>query len=424
MGLVYFRRFLSFVIVSLVCVLQAHAQIPGGGGLLERFFHLSTTTIGTKQCATNTGAPIEYQSYSDYPFLPFLDPTMGPTAVVKNNSFTVRLFVYIPGPFKQGTVTLENVKYNGNSIPGSMPTEHFDTDDSILYTFDINIGPAPNYIYAGNLEVNLHTSEIVDGMEVEGHSGTSFRLYTIYASPKEPQAIPWVRVLDDACTWAENKNDIYFVRGFITLGFYNSGYIEYENNAPHYSSHANPTDTQQNAFPVFKLVSFLRDTSISRFSRPGNCYDVSNYLAVCFAAVGTNEGKVYYRYKVNSGSFNVNSMTLIGREKDYGLLGWNNHQMTEIENGLIYDSCLKLSVNPFPYPPSPAYGWELDSPYWHLDKKDSQGQYIYDDQNYRISVGIVKNRQGVNAAMYDPADFSSVASVSVSLKKDINNEYE
>jgi hypothetical protein len=57
------------------------------------------------------------------------------------------------------------------------------------------------------------------------------QLYLIYDQPKAPQTIPWIGVLDDVCKWADIKNDNYLVRGFITLDFYNSGYIEYQNIA-------------------------------------------------------------------------------------------------------------------------------------------------------------------------------------------------
>jgi hypothetical protein len=328
MGLVYFRRLLSFVIVSLVCVLQAHAQISGGGYQVERFLSISTGTSGTIQCATNTGTPIEYQTYSDYPWMTDPDPVTGPTAMVKGNGFTVHFFVYIPGPFKQGMVTLESITYNGNALPGSMPAEYIDTDEGILYGFDIFIDSAPECVYAGNLQIDLHTTEVDNGEVIEGHSGTSFRLYTVCNAPINCMSVPWVGVLEDSCTWTSGKTTVEEVISSITTGLYNSGCIFYDSNTV-----LSLGPNVKNEFPLANFLSYSRPVN-------GQCYDASNYNIICLYSQG-RPGKSYLRFATGFG-FHSNLGVLIGHFDFITQSLWSNHQLVKLGDGTAADPTIGL----------------------------------------------------------------------------------
>ena len=218
-----------------------------------------------------------------------------------------------------------------------MPFAFIATLSSTGYEFDITVGPLPNYVDLGDLVVNLKTIESDGDFEYIAHAGTYFKLYVVTKTPVDPQAQPWIGVLEDSCTWAKNKVTPAEAVQYITRGLYSSGKIIY---GPTGFSVGNGENSARNRFalPVFLQATALRDVF-------GDCYDTSNYLSICFASQGV-PSEVHFTRVING--FQTNSLSPIGYQNSYIQTEWENHQMVEHftlsgdYSGAVADACLGL----------------------------------------------------------------------------------
>lgn len=317
---------LTLVVTFFCCALSARAQILQN----ERFNPLKIITTGTIQCATNTGIPIDCQLFADPdPSAP--DHVVGATAAVKGTTITAKALMNIPGPFREGEVTLIDASYNGIPLSATMDPVDIDTIPTVQHEFTITIGPLPNFVFSGEILVNLKTFEQVDDGFIEGHATVLFHLYTVCDTPKHAMEKPWVGVLEDSCTWAIGKSEKADVVLSLTRGLYNSGAIYYD-----------AASTLSNGAIVgneFDLITFLAS------SRPisGQCYDASNYNALCLYSQGVDSVVLKKRaLGENPVVFYINSGVLIGWFDFVQEYIWQAHQLVVLRNSTVADPTIGL----------------------------------------------------------------------------------
>jgi len=361
-------RLLSWLLLTTIvlCAPRVYAQVVGTG--TERFLPYFTTTGGTIPCATNDGTPITHQVISD-PAMNVVpaNSVEGPTAVVKGTSFTVKATLWIPPPF-HGTVTYESVTYSTSSdsetISGSMIPVSIDTDIAIPYEFTIQVS-APSSVYSGSLQINLHTSETTPNGTQEGHAGTSFGLYTVYAQPTAPQVMPWVGVLQDACIFARHQSSEANVAKECTIGLYFGGNFGMDSPRRfYYPGNAGTNWILPNG--NFDLAGFLSyGNSWWTTWLPGNCADVSTYLCICANALGLNfSPKAYTDSNLNGYLTNPicsigSSPTFIG---NYDAWSWGFHQIAQNTSDLVYEACAAQWNGPNGVYQNPPAGWLFVAP--------------------------------------------------------------
>jgi hypothetical protein len=359
--------FLLFQIAVVLCVKTSFAQGgpaggPGGGTSGSSYPCLSKVTITNGyQCANNEGVSYNYpQVYKTH------QDEFNNTVVDYQDPMAAKIGTTLSVTLNVTRSTLTQYNYSGTlnitaqyfhlggmiSVPCTSITPIYNLMPGQSTNVTFSLGSLPNFVTKGTLVINFNGDGHIDGKYEE-------QLYLIYDQPKTPQIIPWIGVLEDSCTWASGKNSITDVKNSLTIGL-NAGHVFFYQGLQKYSVQP----SSNTAYSQFKLAQFLQDSPLrpSRNLR-GNCYDVSNYLAICFSATGAEIGKVHLRKKY-SGNFATGYLTPIVRES-FISDSWNNHQMTKTsQSDSVYDSCLILSTQPDGTQPGiVAQNWNIDW-YW------------------------------------------------------------
>jgi hypothetical protein len=319
----------------------------------ERFQLDSVTTTGTIQCATNQGAP-------------FQDVLLGGTAIVKGGSFSIQATMTIPGPFINGEVSILNASYGDSGINVTMPIQNISTQQSISYTFNIEIGPTPNYVYGGPLVIKLKTMEDSGDSRIEGLATIHFQLYTVYAAPKAPQDIPWVGVLQDACTYASRQRTEETVAKECTLGVFFGGNFGVSSRRRFYYPGNMASHWIDQITGNFNLTSYLTyGNQWYTTWLPGNCSDVSTYLSICTNSLGLSFTPKAYTDSV-LGQITTNPICAIGSLPaslmNYEPWTWAFHQIAMSSDNLVYDACAAQWSGPNGLYQNPPAGWLLTAP--------------------------------------------------------------
>jgi len=217
------------------------------------------------------------------------------------------------------------------------------------------------------IEITYTFSYAVDGedFEIPGYYKTRHTIYRVADTPKAPQAVPWVRVLDEAVEWAEGATSVLVVHTMMESSLNGaSGWkagqemrLRYDitTGAPNYTIGFNPPTVNLANFMMF--LHPMRNTDVSVLvTQPNpktentiNCLDCSALLT-CFAnAVG---GNLTSSFLGGTGGFRLNPISPIGWDswESIGLLidGAFGYHAVATPAGLlnddtrIHDSCLML----------------------------------------------------------------------------------
>ncbi len=374
----HLRAFLLVITLFSMC-LSGIAQVPIGGGPGIRFLGYITSTTGTVQCSDNTGNAITHQQYAPYAPTPSPPSNVGPVAVIKGNSFTINAQFWVPGPFIDGVITLNTVKFKGVPITASMPTYYVSSSTGFVQTCTIQVGPVPNYVDAGDITVEIDTDELDTSWwpygRVAGLAVTNFRLYVVYDQPTAPQVKPWVGVLEDACLYARFQATEANVAGESTRGVFYGGNTYGMSPRRFYYPASTAPKWIDGTDGKFKLTNYLATSGWQE----GNCRDVSTYLGICTNALGLSYATSILDYPPLG--FDTNLLCAIGSDPldymSYGSFvgstfypglpwGWDHHSVL-VSGSLVFDACAAQWATPggSTYQNPPA-GWTLSgsTSYW------------------------------------------------------------
>ncbi|MCX6366286.1 MAG: hypothetical protein NTX57_06195 [Armatimonadetes bacterium] len=346
--------FLLLHIAIVLCVKPALAQGgPAGGGTSGNAYPcLANVTIENGyRCANNQGVAYNYpQVYkthldaSNNSIVDHQDPMAAKIGTTLNVTLNVTRSTLAQNNFT-GTLTITAEYFtNGGMVSVSCsnitPISNLMPGHSTNVTF--SLGALPNYVTKGDLVIFFNGDGYIDGMYEE-------KLYLLKDQPINCMAIPWVGVLEDSCTWASGESDPLGVITKISHGLYTSQTFFYDS-------------TQTLALAtipanIFDLVQFLCVSDGGGRPIRGQCYDASDYAAICLYSQGRG---AYIQYRAGDvpgrqpndpyGTFLTNLGVLIGHNI-LSQLEWANHQLVILLNQNISDPTIGLFV---PYAVSPA----------------------------------------------------------------------
>jgi hypothetical protein len=213
-------------------------------------------------------------------------------------------------------------------------------------TFTFTVGSLPGYVStADSLSITLQGT----------YNGTPYTaaatcgVYLNCQTPTAPQAVPWLDVVADSCTWAYGDTTAAQVARDETLGLFDSGYFQYRGTS-YWTTFNSPT--------VFLLTKFLADGPDS----PGNCVDVSDYLTICENSQGLSFSvQEYTGSPLSNNTFTTNALCPIGSSPgnygNYSAFTWYYHQLA-FSGGNAFDACAAewKDLNGDPYANAP-YNW-------------------------------------------------------------------
>ncbi len=207
-----------------------------------------------------------------------------------------------------------------------------------------------------------------------------FNVYTIFAAPDAPQLQPWLGVLQDACSWAQNDNSYTNIAQDLTGHTYLNGQtgLFWANEFTYQVGQAFGT------FASSQLIAPIEQFYLKKFlaaPKPtaGNCLDVNNYLCCCANALGLNFMERYLQVYYSppdtppySIPFYTNPISPIGQTYTFGAgkylsTTWSSHQVCVSSVGLVYDASLSFASVLHPYTIfDPPTGMDLLSYYQTL----------------------------------------------------------
>ena len=183
-----------------------------------------------------------------------------------------------------------------------------------------------------------------------------FNVYTVFAAPDAPQLQPWLGVLQDACSWAQNDNSYSNIAQDLTGHTYLNGQtgLFWANEFTY------QTDQAFGGFQGGSLAPPYETFNLSGFlatPKPafGNCYDVNNYLCCCANALGLNFMERYLQVYYSPPDtppypipFVTNPISPIGQkysflEYKYISTTWTSHQVCVSDVGLVFDASLSFA---------------------------------------------------------------------------------
>ncbi|MFN8207634.1 MAG: hypothetical protein U0T82_09540 [Bacteroidales bacterium] len=157
---------------------------------------------------------------------------------------------------------------------------------------------------------------------------TQHTYYSLFAQPVYPMNIPWTKVLDYACEWAQGKSTESDLVKYVTIGAFNN-----------IGKHYNPNHSYA-YLPNFDLTNFLADTS-------ADCQDMSAVVQVFSNALGSANIKVRSIDMEDYVGFFYKPVHPIGwtppvewTDDDDIVDYWHFHQFGYM-NG-VYDACIEL----------------------------------------------------------------------------------
>lgn len=339
----------------LASLLLLSLATPGFTAPIIRIVETKITGPGHVPCKNNNGDDLPPEQFK-LPVTPGTPDIYGtaqsfPTAAIRSSNITVSVTWFCPSNasgLTTGTISATSAQYAGITVPVDTSPKSFTISPGGFFTISWNVGALPNKVYPkATLSIGMTASWTASHGAVMLNYAQD--LYLVCSTPVSPMVKPWLGVLDDSCTWAQDCTSTSDVRINLVTGLYYGGVFYYQGTSTF--SPGYPNNSQ------FALQSFLAA------ARPalGNCYDVSNYLAICMAAHGISSSQLYLKLQ-GGGSFTTNSLLPIGWFL-YTNATWTNHQIV-YSNSSVYDSCLALEYD---YLGSlwenPVWDWTLPQ-YW------------------------------------------------------------
>ncbi len=289
----------------------------------------------------------------------------------RTDTIGVRITVYNSNAVPTlGTFVFNDAKYAWREIEYALGSYTQSITVPALGTADVTVtlNGMPNFVADGTFFANV---DIVPTSGAFMDSSLWERIFLTEALPTGLQAVPWLEVLSDACSWAGGQaGGQAAVARDVTFGLYWSLVFVYYGYAPQYYS-ADVVDGQ--------VVYLLKKLFEDRASPPllwayGDCQAVSGYLHIALASVGLGSA-LEKEWPTGRSGLWTNPICPIGSggsapPANYASTAWVFHQVA-LFNGNVYDSCAAqvydLSGAVYANPPSawsPNGYWQTPNPSW------------------------------------------------------------
>ncbi len=300
-------------------------------------------------------------------------------AAIKGTPLTVNVTFKSPTGFN-GSVDVSEAYYSLTAVDANLPPVNLGVSPATanlnlpaggtqVVTFTFNSLPASvqpgaaftiQWVASGDVFAPLH-----------------FNVYTVFAAPDAPQLQPWLGVLQDACSWAQNDNSYSNIAQDLTghtylngqTGLFWANEFTYQEGQAFGSSSISQLQLPDEHFYLAKFLATPKPTA-------GNCSDVANYLCCCANALGLDFKERYLQVYYNPSNappypvpFTTNYLYPIGESSP--LLEkaevWSYHQVCVSDVDLVYDASLSFwkILDPFTILDPPT-GLDLLSYYQNL----------------------------------------------------------
>ncbi len=260
--------------------------------------------------------------------------------------------------------------------------------NALQESWQLGLSASPNILHFppyGTAETTITISGLPNLVEV-GTLGLSFSLVSNYASlgggfseltylteaaPTGIQSPVWQDVLNDACLWAINQAGVANCSWYTTFYLYWSGVFVYDPAHPYYTYYPTVDDTDY-VVERYLLKQLFVDRYTPGYFINGDCADVSDYLQICFKALGIG-GSCVQNWSDSQYGFWTNYLCGIGNDAtnyaNYGPFSFRFHQCTTGSGG-AYDAAAAqwkdLSGANYANPPM---GWPM-SGYWQTARQN------------------------------------------------------